>query len=82
MVFIFSSAKFRFLSPRALEFYTERSNFAEAELARRSKGEARYKIHERLGSKTEFRTRKDENQSALAILWDIKLCSIVTNIVK
>ena len=82
MVFIYSSAEFSFLSPQALEFYTERSNLAEAELARRSKAKRGIKFLSEWAQKTEFCTRKDENQSELAMLWDIKLCSIVTNIVK
>ena len=82
MVFIYSSAEFSFLSPQALEFYTERSNLAEAELARRSKAKRGIKFLSEWAQKTEFCTRKNESQSALAVLWDIKLCSIVTSIVK
>ena len=82
MVFIFSSAEFSFLSPQALEFYTERSNLAEPSVARRSKAKRGIKFLSEWAQKTEFHTRKDENQSELAILWDIKLCSIVTSIVK
>ena len=68
MVFIYSSAEFSFFSPQALEFYNELSNLAESELARRSKAKRVVKFLSEWAQKTEFCTRKDENQSALAIL--------------
>ena len=51
---IFISVKICFLTPQGLEFDTERSKLRSPSAARRSKGVARFQIHDRVGSKNRF----------------------------